>query len=195
MSQDFIRCAAALKRVLSEERINTIASEAAFFERLRKFTPARAIWTFVTAMGSGTAKSLVGILRLFTDLTGESMRYKPFHDRLSVPGFPEFLRQSLAFFMSQLSEPIRRDLRKPSRKMIDESLVDFKRAPVLHDDILESSKVPRSAHTASTTGSLSAWLWHLTVRQSELFFLNPKSSPGSSFSATRGTRVTSTHPE
>ena len=69
MSRDFIRCASALKRVLSEDRVNTIASKATFFERLRKLTPIRTIWTFVTAMGSGTTNSLAGILRLFTDLT------------------------------------------------------------------------------------------------------------------------------
>ncbi len=119
MSHDFIRCAAALKRVLSENRINKIASEATFFERLRKFTPIRAIWTFVTAMGSGTTNSLAGILRLFTDLTGESMAYKPFHDRLSVAGFPEFMRQALTLFMSELSEPIRHGRSRYLRRFED----------------------------------------------------------------------------
>ncbi|MCZ6793102.1 MAG: IS4 family transposase [Planctomycetota bacterium] len=107
MNQNLILCAARIKRVLSEDRINAIGAEAGFFKRLRKFTPTRAIWLFVTAMASGTTNSLAGVVRLFADLCGESMSYKAFHDRLSVPGFPEFLRSSLTFFMTELSEPIR----------------------------------------------------------------------------------------
>jgi len=57
-------------------------------------------------MAAGTANSIADFVRLFADLSGESMSYKPFHDRLSVVGFPEFLRESLASLMTELAAPI-----------------------------------------------------------------------------------------
>lgn len=119
MNQNLIQCAARIKRVVSEDRINELASEAQFFKRLRKLTPARTVWTFVTAMASGTTNSLAGIVRLFADLCGERMSYKPFHDRLSVPGFPALMRESLTLFMTELSEPIRHGRSRYLRRFED----------------------------------------------------------------------------
>ncbi len=102
------RCAGSIKSALARIDVERIAKETGFCKRRRKLTPLRALWTFVTAMACGTTKSLADIVRLFTDLTEEEMAYKPFHDRLSVPGFPEFLRRSLVLAMSGLTEPILR---------------------------------------------------------------------------------------
>ena len=106
MKTNLSRCAGKIKGALREDQINELAAETGFCRRLRKLTPMRAVWVFVTAMASGAANSLADILRVFCDLTGECMSYKPFHDRLSVPGFSEFMRQSLADHMTKLSEPI-----------------------------------------------------------------------------------------
>ena len=102
------RCAGSIKRSLSRIDVEALGKETGFCKRRRKFTPLRALWTFVTAMACGTTKRLTDIVRLFTDLTGEDMAYKPFHDRLSVPGFPEFLREALVAAMGGLTDPILR---------------------------------------------------------------------------------------
>ncbi len=102
------RCAGSIKRSLSRIDVEALGKETGFCKRRRKLTPLRALWTFVTAMACGTTKSLTDIVRLFTDLTGEDMAYKPFHDRLSVPGFPDFLREALVLAMGGLTEPILR---------------------------------------------------------------------------------------
>ncbi len=102
------RCAGSIKRSLSRINIEALGKDTSFCKRRRKLTPLRAVWTFVTAMACGTTKSLADIVRLFAELTGETMGYKPFHDRLSVPGFPEFLREALVAAMGGLSEPILR---------------------------------------------------------------------------------------
>ena len=73
MKSDVSRCAGRIKRALREDQINELAAETGFCQRLRKLTPIRAIWVFVTAMASGTANSLADILRVFCDLTGECM--------------------------------------------------------------------------------------------------------------------------
>ena len=101
-------CASAIKRALSRIDVEALGKRTSFCKRRRKLTPLRALWTFVTAMACGTTKSLTDIVRLFTDLTGEDIAYKPFHDRLSVPGFPEFFREALVSAMSGLTEPILR---------------------------------------------------------------------------------------
>ena len=106
MNQNVSRCADKIKRVLSEKRVSGLGVESGFSQRLRKLTPVRALWTFVTGMAAGTANSIADFVRLFADLSGESMSYKPFHDRLSVAGFPEFLRECLASLMTELAAPI-----------------------------------------------------------------------------------------
>ena len=47
------------------------------------------------------------------DLTGETMEYKPFHDRLSDRASPEFFRLLLEHFMETLVGPIQRTRRRP----------------------------------------------------------------------------------
>jgi hypothetical protein len=85
--------------------VNSVAAKSGFFKRLRKLTPLRAAWTFIVGMGSGTADTLADFVRLFSDLTGEHICYKPFHDRLSNASFPEFLRRLCETFMSELIGP------------------------------------------------------------------------------------------
>ena len=108
MNHHATRCAGSVKRALSRIDVETLAKASRFCKRRRKLTPLRALWTFVTAMACGTTNTLADIVRLFADLTGEEMQYKPFHDRLSVPGFPEFLRRTLAHAMIGLTDPILR---------------------------------------------------------------------------------------
>ena len=104
--QDAIRCANTIRRVLSEDLVNSIAREAGFFRRLRKLTPLRMAWTFLVGLGSGTADTIADLKRLFTDLTGESVHYKPFHLRLSNAAFPEFFRKLSEELMTELMGPM-----------------------------------------------------------------------------------------
>ena len=100
------RCARAIREALDEELVNEIGRESGFCRKLRKFTPIRAAWTIISGLASGKIDTLADLLRLFTDLTDETMGYKPFHDRLSAPGFPEFFRQLLEHLMTTLIGPI-----------------------------------------------------------------------------------------
>ena len=106
LSRNVTDCATKMRRFLSEEVLNTVGKRTEFSQRMRKLTPARAVWTFVTGLASGTANTLADFVRLFGDLTGETIAYKPFHDRLSNPTFPDLMRTTLASLMSQLTVPI-----------------------------------------------------------------------------------------
>ncbi len=103
--QDASRCADTIRRVLSEDLVNSIAREAGFFRRLRKLTPLRMAWTFLVGLGSGTADTLADFVRLFTDLTAVTVHYKPFHDRLSNAAFPDFFRRLCEELMTELIGP------------------------------------------------------------------------------------------
>lgn len=106
MQRDATRCAKAIGQVLSEDRVGRIAEETGFGRRRRKLTPLRAVWLFVVGLGSGTANTLADLVRLFSDLSGVTIEYKPFHDRLSKDGFPKFFRRVCEELMSGLVGPV-----------------------------------------------------------------------------------------
>lgn len=106
LSQNPTECASKMRRFLSEEVLNAVGKKTEFSQRMRKLTPARAVWTFVTGLASGTANTIADFVRLFEELTGETMAYKPFHDRLSNPTFPDLIRTTLSSLMRQLTTPI-----------------------------------------------------------------------------------------
>ena len=106
LERNVSECAARMRRFLSEDVLNPLGIQTEFSQRMRKLTPVRAVWTFVTGLGSGTVNTLADFVRLFRDLTGESIEYKPFHDRLSNPSFPDLMRSTLAKVMGNLTPPI-----------------------------------------------------------------------------------------
>lgn len=105
-SRNLTECASKMRRFLSEDVLNAVGKQTEFSQRMRKLTPTRAVWTFVTGLASGTVNTIADFVRLFEELTGETMSYKPFHDRLSNPTFPDLLRTTLCNLMSQLTAPI-----------------------------------------------------------------------------------------
>lgn len=105
MQRDATRCAKAIRQVLSADRVRQLAQETGFGKRRRKLTPLRTVWLFVVGLGSGTANTLADLVRLFSDLSGETIRYKPFHDRLSKKGFPSFFLRVCEELMSELLGP------------------------------------------------------------------------------------------
>jgi len=99
-------CAERMRRFLSEERLDDLGRETGFSRRMRKLTPSRAVWTLVTGLGSGAVNTLADLVRLFGQLTGDEMAYKPFHDRLSNPTFPGLFRATLVSLLPSLTDPI-----------------------------------------------------------------------------------------
>lgn len=99
------QCASSIRQGLSEVVLNSLARESGYCRKLRKLTPLRTALTVISGLGSGTTKSVADLRRTFTDISGETIGYKPFHDRLSSPGFPEFMRMLLIHFMETLTPP------------------------------------------------------------------------------------------
>lgn len=125
-----------LRQALGDEVITRAAEKSRFTRRQRKFKPVGALWSFVTAFGSGKAQTLSDIWRAFMDITGESIAYKAFHDRLSNHRFPEFLRLCLEGLMTELGAPQYRSVH-PKLKRFDDIVAhdgsSFALEPALRD--------------------------------------------------------------
>ena len=137
LNRNVTECASKMRRFLSEEVLNALGKQTEFSQRMRKLTPARAVWTFVTGLASGTANTIADFVRLFEDLTGDTIAYKPFHDRLSNATFPELIRATLSSLMSQLTLPI---LQGKSRylKRFEDILVQDGSSFALNDALSET---------------------------------------------------------
>lgn len=137
MNRSILVCSQELRQVFSEKVVNARGLKSGFAKRLRKFTPVPALWSFVTGFGSGQAKSLADFPRLFTELTGETIEYKAFHDRLSNRRFPEFLRLSLEDLLSTVCRPI---VRSKSRylKRFEDIVVHDGSSYALNDALAEA---------------------------------------------------------
>jgi hypothetical protein len=108
-----------MRSVLSEKAVNLVGEQSRFSQRLRKLTPARALWTFVAGLASGKINTIADLVRLFLDLTGIPIAYKAFHDRLSHPAFPEFFRSTFEMAMAGLSQRIQKGRSRYLRRFAD----------------------------------------------------------------------------
>jgi len=104
MSNEIVVHRSELRQALNEEAINRAATESGFAKRERKLKPVAALWSVVTALGSGKANTLTDVWRTLIDITGKSMAYKAFYDRLANHRFPEFLRLCLEGLLTELCE-------------------------------------------------------------------------------------------
>jgi len=107
--QDLSRCALALKRVISEKRLDQIAKETGFCKRKRLLDASHTVWVFLVGLSACSGpRVLAEFVRIFASISGKKISYKPFHDRINKPEFAEFMRRILVEAMSGLSLPIMR---------------------------------------------------------------------------------------
>lgn len=95
-----------LRSVISEKRLDDIGREVGFCQRKRLLDATHAVWVFVVGLAGGSGpRVLAGFVRLFTVLSGKTIAYKAFHDRINRPEFPEFLRRVVEEAMARLCVP------------------------------------------------------------------------------------------
>jgi len=102
------RYARALRSVLSERHLVSLARETGHCRRLRDITPQRLVCALVEALGALRVRTIADILRTFNAQSGLATRYKPFHKRLARPEFPRFLRQVYLDVVRKLSQNVLR---------------------------------------------------------------------------------------
>ena len=72
-----------LKQVLSEKKLNRLGKETGFTQRKRNVTAFQLVIAMICALGEKDTRYLSDILRYFNHLTGQGVKYKPFHNQLS----------------------------------------------------------------------------------------------------------------
>lgn len=108
--------AAQLDRVIGERAVEEAARATGFMQRKRKVSPVQLLLACLSALGTGPVAWLADILRRFNRLSGQTVRYKPFHNQLRKAAFAEFLRRVLVEVLSALSRPVLRAL--PDSKLV-----------------------------------------------------------------------------
>jgi len=91
------------KRSFDEGSLNELGKATRLCRRERDATPYRLMLTLVEAFATGTLDSIADIHRAFNALCDKQMQYKPFHNQLSKPGFPTFVRLMLTRLLNELA--------------------------------------------------------------------------------------------
>lgn len=90
-------------RSFSEASLNELGKATRLCRREREATPYRLMLALLESFTAGALDSIADIHRAFNALCEREMRYKPFHNQLSKPGFPVFMRLMLTRLLNELA--------------------------------------------------------------------------------------------
>ncbi len=92
-----------LKQSLDPIVITQIARSTGFTVRLRDVQPAALVDTLIYNCSARKTETLADIQRTFNALTGNTVCYKPFHNQLAKPAFPDFFREVLSHLLGKMT--------------------------------------------------------------------------------------------
>jgi hypothetical protein len=91
---------------LGETEVLQIARESRWLRRLRDISPLALVVACLSTLGASKARWIADIHRTFNAFTGQSTRYKPFHNQLGKAAFPEFMRRLLERMLEKMTRPV-----------------------------------------------------------------------------------------
>jgi hypothetical protein len=96
MNQEYItETMNQLTALFSEPELNQLGKELNFAKRDRDITSYRLSMAVITVLANHSIDSIADIHRGFNSLFDREVEYKPFHNQLVKPEFPELMRQIL----------------------------------------------------------------------------------------------------
>jgi len=98
-----IRTRNILKQSLDPVVVTQIARNTGFTVRIRDVQPAALANTLIYNCGARKTETLADLQRTFNALTGKTVHYKPFHNQLAKPAFPEFFREILSHLLGRMT--------------------------------------------------------------------------------------------
>lgn len=104
-----------LRKNFREDEVDAIARRTGFMQRKRDITPLPLLLASLSTLGASDANWLADILRTFNALTGKSVEYKPFHNQLSKPQFPEFVGEVFENALTTLTRSVLESLPEQSK--------------------------------------------------------------------------------
>lgn len=91
-----------LKKKLSPKALNRIAKETEFIQRSRKTEGFNTFWSIISGFVIGQATEIAGMLRAYTKDTGVKINYSAWYNRLSKPGFANFMCEMADYLINHL---------------------------------------------------------------------------------------------
>lgn len=108
---------------MGEVEVERIARRTGWLRRKRDVTPMGMLTACLSTLGASQARWLADIHRTFNKQNNKSVQYKPFHNQLSKPEFPEFLHQVLMRVLENLTMPILQSLPAAKLSMFRDILI------------------------------------------------------------------------
>ena len=82
-----------LKLILSETKLNQLGKITGFTKRERNITAFQLVSSLICALGDRQTDYLSDILRVFNQLTKQTVQYKPFYNQLAKPALATLMKE------------------------------------------------------------------------------------------------------
>jgi hypothetical protein len=108
---------------LDPAAIMSLARSSGFCQRMRSVSPHEVVVALVAAMATRTTETIADVVRVFNTVTEHRIAYKPFHNKLAKPQFPEFMRLVVCHLLDELVVEALRPVRRSALSMFDDILL------------------------------------------------------------------------
>lgn len=92
-----------VKEALDPQVLKRLGESSGFVERERIVTAEALAVALLCALACGRVETLADLHRSYMAMTGRPLRYKPFHNQLAKPQFPEFMQRVLMHLVASLA--------------------------------------------------------------------------------------------
>jgi len=114
---------ASLARALDADTLMRMARSSGFCQRMRSVTPQELVVAVIAAMATQNTETIADIQRTFNALTGRSLAYKPFHNKLRKPSFAELMRMVVEHLLDELVIEALRPMHSSALRLFDDILL------------------------------------------------------------------------
>lgn len=105
-SVDVESIAKQLIKTVGEAEVESLARECGLLRRKRDITPMGLLTACLSTLGVSEARWLADIVRTFNKFSDKPVQYKPFHNQMAKPAFPQFLKLVVRQALANLAIPI-----------------------------------------------------------------------------------------
>jgi len=158
--RDFSRVQSALLRAMEPSTIMRLARQSGFCQRMRSVSPHEVVVALIAAMATRSTETIADVVRIFNTLTDHRIAYKPFHNKLAKPQFPEFMRLVVSHLLEQLVSESLRPRRRSALAMFDDVLLQDGTSFGLHDalqDVFPGRYTTQAPAAVELHATMSLW--------------------------------------
>lgn len=151
---------AALARALDADTIMRMARTSGFCQRMRTVTPQELVVAVIAAMATQNTETIADIQRTFNALTGRSLAYKPFHNKLAKPSFAELMRMIVGHLLDELVMEALRPMHHSALTLFDDILLHDGSSFAIHNalaNVFPGRRTTISPAAVELHATMSLW--------------------------------------